>query len=389
MPWNDLANNQTISFTNLKDAVDTGVFASKTTVPVSNEQITKTDANTYVWIDTLFGPYASKASNQLVVKSNLSCGTPVVNTTNLMWSGIANNETTSSPIQLLAGQNNNNDGRIFRSTDYGQNYSSVLIISDRLLDIKFMPTFRHASYLSVPPFLAVGWGGRIVTNSVTDCSSWITISSPTTQDLRAIAFNGSGTGIIVGENRIIRTSTLNRINAWSIVNSVSATWTAVASDGSNFVAVGTNGSIATSNSIGGTWTVRSMPPLSPSGITLNGVTYHTDGFFYAVGQTSSLSWYIMRSSDSGVNWTSYIPTDFTLFIDELHSIKSIGGRLVIGGFNYQYQIRSGVVTRCGANADGVSMVWNDIVKDAATSNGFDMAGSAPFIGTNIGAYSNF
>jgi hypothetical protein len=387
MPWNDLANNQTISFTNLKDAVDTGVLSPKTTVPVSNEQITKAEANTYVWIDTLFGPYASKASNQLVVKSNLSCGTPVVNTTNLIWSGIANNETTSSPIQLLAGRSNLGGGRISRSTDYGLNYSNVLAIDDGLLDIKFMPSFRHASYLSVPPFLAVGNNGRIVTNSVTNCSSWITISSPTTQDLSAIAFNSFGTGIIVGSNRILRTNTANRINAWSIVNSVTASWQDVASDGSNFVAVGTNGSIATATSLGGTWTIRSMPPLSPPFISLFGVTYHTDGFFYAVGFSSSSS-YMMRSSDSGVNWTAYNPTDSALFSGELYSIASTGGRLVIGGLNYQYQIRSGVLTRCGANADAVSMGWVAIVKDAATSNGFDMAGSG-LIGSNIGAYSNF
>jgi hypothetical protein len=387
MSWAGLANNQTISFNNLQDAVTTGVLSPKTSIPVSNEQITKAETDTYVWIDTLFGPYASKASNQLVVKSNLSCGTPVVNTTNLIWSGIANNETTSSPIQLLAGRSNLGGGRISRSTDYGLNYSNVLAIDDRLLDIKFMPSFRHASYLSVPPFLAVGNNGRIVTNSVTDCSSWITISSPTTQDLSAIAFNSFGTGIIVGSNRILRTNTANRINAWSIVNSVTASWQDVASDGSNFVAVGTNGSIATATSLGGTWTIRSMPPLSPPGISLFGVTYHTDGFFYAVGFSSSSS-YMMRSSDSGVNWTAYNPTDFALFSGELYSIASTGGRLVIGGLNYQYQIRSGVLTRCGANADAVSMGWVAIVKDAATSNGFDMAGSG-LIGSNIGAYSNF
>jgi hypothetical protein len=384
MPWNDLANNQTISFTNLKDAVDTGVFSPKTTVPVSNEQITKSEASAYIWINELFGPFASKASNQLVVKSNLECGVPVTNTTDLLWSGIANNQTTSSPIQLLAGNSNLGGGRISRSTDYGVNYSNVLVISDGLRDVKFMPAFRHASYLTVPPFLAVGNGGRIVTNSVTDCSSWITISSPTTQPLLAIAFNSS-IGIIVGSGRILRTNTTLRINSWSVVNSNSNIWTAVASDGSNFVAVGLNNSIITSNSIGGTWTPRSMPPLSPSGINLQGVAYHTDGFFYAVGETASGTYYIMRSSDTGANWTVYIPTDFSLFDGPLYSIESISGRLVIGGQNYQYQIRDNVVTRCGATTGGVQMGWLSIVKEV-NSNGFDMGGS----GTgSIGAYSNF
>jgi hypothetical protein len=71
MSWAGIANNQCISFNNLQDAVNTGVFILKATIPVSLEQITKTDANTYVYIDTTYGPYAAKASNQLVVKSDL------------------------------------------------------------------------------------------------------------------------------------------------------------------------------------------------------------------------------------------------------------------------------------------------------------------------------
>lgn len=71
MSWAGIASNQTISFNNLQDAVTTGVFTLKNTIPVSTEQITKADADYYVYIDTAYGPYASKASNQLVVKSNL------------------------------------------------------------------------------------------------------------------------------------------------------------------------------------------------------------------------------------------------------------------------------------------------------------------------------
>jgi hypothetical protein len=74
MPWSTLASNQTVSFTNLLDAVNTGVFQQKATITASDEQITKADANTYVNINTSFGPYAAKASNQLVVKSNLQSG---------------------------------------------------------------------------------------------------------------------------------------------------------------------------------------------------------------------------------------------------------------------------------------------------------------------------
>lgn len=71
MSWAGLANNQTISFNNLQNAVTTGVFIAKTSIPSSNEQITKADADTYVFLNTSFSPYSSKSSNQLVVKSNL------------------------------------------------------------------------------------------------------------------------------------------------------------------------------------------------------------------------------------------------------------------------------------------------------------------------------
>jgi hypothetical protein len=384
--WAATANNETISFNNLQNGVDTGVLSQKAAIPVSNEQITKADANIYVNIDTSFAPYAAKASNQLVVKSNFKSVVLVSNIAiNGGFYGIANNQTTSGPVQLISGLNDTGsgtDGIIYRSTNYGDTYTSILTISDPLNRIKFMPAFRHASYLTVPPFVSVGDNGRIVTNSVTDATSWITISSPTSQDLYDIAFN-STVGIIVGNQRIIKTNTNNRINAWSIVNSVAALWRAVASNGSTFVAVGNNSSIITGDSLGTTWTVRSMPPLAPSK-QLRGVTYHTDGLWYAVGHDTanpSLSW-IMRSTDStGNTWQNYSPTGDSL-TSVLNSINSIGDRLVISGTSAQYQIISNVVTKY----DTPNYLWRDNVKDA-NSNGFDMAGQT--LSSIVGAFSKF
>lgn len=74
MSWSGLASNQTVSFNNLQDAVYNGDFSQKAAIPASNEQITKADANAYVYLDTSYAPYANKASNQLVVKSNLVSG---------------------------------------------------------------------------------------------------------------------------------------------------------------------------------------------------------------------------------------------------------------------------------------------------------------------------
>jgi hypothetical protein len=52
MAWIDVANNQTVSFNNLQSAVNNGVFTAKTSIPASNEQITKANADTYVNINT-------------------------------------------------------------------------------------------------------------------------------------------------------------------------------------------------------------------------------------------------------------------------------------------------------------------------------------------------
>jgi len=79
MSWASIANNQTVSFDNLNDAVTTGVFVALTTpIPTGNEEITKLDAVTYVSIETGINPIASKTNNQLVVKSDL---VPTGNTT--------------------------------------------------------------------------------------------------------------------------------------------------------------------------------------------------------------------------------------------------------------------------------------------------------------------
>ena len=71
MSWAALASNQCVSCNNLQDAVNNGVFVLKNTIPSSAKQITTTEAEYYVYINTIY-----KSSNELVVKSNLvSSGT--------------------------------------------------------------------------------------------------------------------------------------------------------------------------------------------------------------------------------------------------------------------------------------------------------------------------
>ena len=82
MAWDDVVNNQTVSFNNLQSAVNQLVFVQKTSIPSSSEQITKTDADTYVYLNTAYVPYSDKTSNQLVVKSNLQSTTMCMGGTN-------------------------------------------------------------------------------------------------------------------------------------------------------------------------------------------------------------------------------------------------------------------------------------------------------------------
>lgn len=324
---------------------------------------------------------------------NYPKNTPTITLSGVVWFGIANNQTTTSPVQLICGWDTfNQDGKIHRSTNYGSTYSVVLSISDRLYEIRYLPDFRHASYLSIVPFVAVGEAGRIVTNILNDGTDWITVGSPTSQDLFSIAANSSQ-AIIVGDSRILKSNTANRISSWTVVNSTAAAWRSVASNGSIFVAVGNGSKIITGDSAGTTWTLRDMPPLVPSKDML-GVTYHTDGYFYAVGRdTSSFTPYMMRSNNGGVTWETYQPSGDS-FVGALFSVTSINNKLYIGGSDKQYEIDNGVCREFNAptTVDSVAR-WVDCVKDAQ-GNGFDMVAGRTYSTNNEfssgnGAYSNF
>jgi hypothetical protein len=87
MPWSSLASNQCISWDNLKNAVDTGVFlGAENAVPPGSKQITRLEAQQYAVINALTG----LANNQLPVKSDLVAKTGVYK-----WN-ISSNGTTST-----------------------------------------------------------------------------------------------------------------------------------------------------------------------------------------------------------------------------------------------------------------------------------------------------
>jgi hypothetical protein len=118
MSWASIASNQTISFTNLKDACATGVFTEIVTITPSLEQVTAADVGTYT--DAIIA--GGVASNQLPVKSELS--TPARQLVDVSCNG-----TTSAlacALPLLCGAYVNNGVINFGTVLYANSTGSTL-----------------------------------------------------------------------------------------------------------------------------------------------------------------------------------------------------------------------------------------------------------------------
>ena len=75
MSWNTLLPNQCISFNNLQDACNIGLFLFSQPIPVSNEQITKQNFEDYIIVPpsvSQYPPFVNKPQNQLVVKEDIA-----------------------------------------------------------------------------------------------------------------------------------------------------------------------------------------------------------------------------------------------------------------------------------------------------------------------------
>lgn len=85
MSWAGIANNQTVSFANLKDGVDTSVFVAKQAQSTSNEQVTKANAEAYVYLNTGTAAWTALASNELPVKSDFTAAATYTVTPYARW----------------------------------------------------------------------------------------------------------------------------------------------------------------------------------------------------------------------------------------------------------------------------------------------------------------
>ena len=148
MSWSGLASNQCVSYNNLQDAVTTGVFALKNSIPVSSKQITKAQAENCVYINSVAG----KSATQLIVKSNLVPYTVGPGPYNYYVYGVSSNyfyKSTNGGFtfaqkyynasgnlsavaanysgQYIALGSNYQDNLIYISNDYGVSFHTVSI----------------------------------------------------------------------------------------------------------------------------------------------------------------------------------------------------------------------------------------------------------------------
>ena len=151
MSWAGIASNQGVSRNNLQDAVDTSVFTLKNTIPAGLKQITKTEAAFYVNIDQGYAPYAGKASNQLVVKSNLIAATPLPYSFTLYYDYIDANSTyigyTTSGAACAATT---------PSITVYSSSSSIVVGAELYTDLYGYSQLQASSYDSGYPYFKIG-----------------------------------------------------------------------------------------------------------------------------------------------------------------------------------------------------------------------------------------
>lgn len=179
-------------------------------------------------------------------------------------------------------------------------------------------------------FVAVGNSGQLASSA--DGLNWISRDSGTGNNFGGVTFGG---GKYVAVQGVIAAYSSDGAT-WADVSAgtgSTAALNAVTYDGSQFVAVGTSGRVATTPD-GINWTNRT----SGQTTALRGVAAGT-GALVAVGDTAL----IIRSTDAGVTWTpATVPAPLGT-TTTLRAVTYAGGQFVAVGFDQVGQIISTVI----------------------------------------------
>jgi hypothetical protein len=283
MSWASIANNQCVSLNNLQDAVNNGVFTLKNTIPVSNKQTNKSEAEFYVNIDPI-----SKANNELVVKSNLVANTSTTTTSTTI--------PPVSPQYAIAGTgnsiytSNNNGGNWSVSYITGSGYNTELVEVNStgqymlILGLPFSSSLLHI-------YLSSNYG-----NSFT----FLFATNTTLGTIRAMAMSDNSQYIIFlysgNAGPIYRSTDFGA--SFSFSNAIPySNWKSVAmsSSGQYVTAVSLNNYIWVSSDYGASFTAKTAYPATNWGA----VTMSSNGQYQVAGRDT-----IYRSTNYGSTWTN-------------------------------------------------------------------------------------
>lgn len=333
MGWLDLKSNQTVSFTNLKDGADKGILVAKTTIPTSNEQVTKADADTYVYLDTTYAPYSGKASNQLVVKNNLLSNLVLYSTAEsgftgliksldegLTWNevpqvtgGVAMQSVANSNngVYVIAGRSDTvqpGSGRL--SQDSGNTWLDMTAVVPTTLGIHSCVISGSGQYMVITQTGSTTSDQKIFTSSDYGSSFGVTRSNDSTYpywQAGRICMSDSGQYITIAVPTLyvagatysgLRIRSTDYGATWlSAVNygDVSGNYGACAmSSTGQYQILGFNGQISVSSSFGATWSF-----VNPSG-TWQSMDVSESGQYMLAMTTDSI---LYRSENFGQTWT--------------------------------------------------------------------------------------
>ena len=349
MSWNNLLGNQTVSRANIQNAIDTGVFVQRNGVPgtETNREITKANAIDYIYSWELYSALQSKASNQLVTKSNLAVQSMQFFATNdggnaylyvgnnnrswvyRIWTANSYNQIASiaSSIDgkyILIGRYGSDNASFFLSDTYGEVFNlrtDIIGLGDAVTGV----AMSNSGQVMIATRQKGSSGGALpvkIYQSNDYGSTWSLIyTSPNEAYVNGAAMSSDGSHWSV---LIYDTSSSSYYIAkrdLSTLTTVGLTYTgALIQDQAACLAMSKSGSYQLacppkpvntsfvytfylSTDYGATWSTITVPSGYP--IQFTGCTVSASGQYMSVSATSpsGLGGYIYTSANFGVTWT--------------------------------------------------------------------------------------
>ena len=367
MSFLGLADNQCISFNNLQDAVNNGIFTAIASIPVSQQQITKSAAAADIIIpNPNYPPYANKSNNQLLVKADIyNLGNFILDAqygmrfTNMTGSvgglptftyPVTGGNTTKTYNGTIAAQTITVDlaGTLFVSPA-----KVVLYVDSVQEDCQNITSGVQTKTLNLSVTVNSPSTIKISINGGT-CSSTPTTPVFSGKSFSAVAVNrGSGQYMVAGNSNISSQPenwtagylyySSNYGSSWT-QNSTYGYWYKIASsdNGEYIIAVEAYGKAYLSSNYGVSFT-----QISYFGTNLfNSAALSSNGQFQMVLGGSGGTSYVWVSINYGVNWNIVASDIYGGYIS--CAIDSSGGTFLVGGGagGSAYIIRS---TNQGAN----------------------------------------